>query len=390
MRKLMMVVAALVLSSGCGGGCKKKRNEEGTGGPPMPTGPETTSGSAGSGSAAPATTPEARAQRYEDCWAAWNANDWQKFGACFATGAVSESPGSGVPPTDGREAIVKKAVDQRAAIPDLRADVGLVLATGNTVIAISAVHGHTKTGTPIGVLYGTVSHFDEAGAVDHEWAYADARTLDLQLAPDSKRPVRAPIDKPPMPHAVVIAKDDAIEHDNVKTFDALLAAYDKHDAKAWGDLFTDDAVWSDQTEKEDRTGKKAVTSYVEDIWKAMPDAHLVATSTWAAGDYVAAISMFDATNDHDSKEHAKTGKKASLPLLVVVQIDHGKIKAGWMMYDAISLFQQLGWTDRLPAMPTSGTGSGSGSGTGGGSGTGTSSGSGAGSGSGIPHPHPPG
>jgi ketosteroid isomerase-like protein len=385
MRKLMTVVAVLVLSSGCGSGCKKKRNEEGTGGPALPTTSEPGTGSTASGAPAGPKTPEGMAQRYEDCWAAWNANDWDKFGQCYASGAVVESPGSGQPAIEGRDAILKQAsTEQKAAAPDLHAEVGLVLVNGSTVVGLVALHGHAA-GKPVGILFGTVVHFDETGTqFDHEWAYMDALTLVHQATSDGKTPVRAPLERPPVAHAVVIAKDDSAERDNVRSLDALLAAYNKHDGKAWADLFSDDGVFSDATEATDRD-KKTTAERAKPLWQAMPDARLTATSTWAAGDYVAAIGTFDGTDDHDSALHKKTDKKASLPFLLVTKIDHGKVSRGWLVYQAMSLFQQLGWTDLLPAAAAA---SGSGNGSGSGSGTGSGNGSGNGSGSATPAARP--
>jgi predicted ester cyclase len=376
MRKLMTVVAVLVLSSGCGSGCKKKRNEEGTGGPPLLTAPEPGGGSTASGAPAGPKTPEGMAQRYEDCWAAWNANDWQKFSQCYTTGAVVESPGSGQPAIEGRDAILKQAsTEQKAMAPDLHAEVGLVLVNGSTVVGLVALHGHVA-GKATGILFGTIVHFDETGTMfDHEWAYMDALTLVHQGMTDGKTPVRASLEQPPMPHTVVIAKDDSGERDNVRALDGLLAAYNKHDTKAFGDSFTDDAVFSDEAEPTDRD-KKTVAERARPAWQAMPDARLTATTTWAAGDYVAAIGTFDATDDHDSELHKKTGKKASVPVLLVTKLDHGKVSRAWELYQSMSLFEQLGWTDLLPAAQVAGSGSGTGSGTGSGSGSGPGSGSG--------------
>jgi ketosteroid isomerase-like protein len=368
MRKLMTVVAVLALSSGCGSGCKKKRNEEGTGGPPLPTAPEPV---ASGGMPTGPKTPEGMAQRFDDCWAAWNANDWQKFGGCYTSGAVVEAPGSGQPAIEGRDAILKQAsTEQKGLAPDMRAEVGVVLVNGSTVVGLVALHGHAG-GKPVGILFGTVVHFDETGTqFDHEWAYMDALTLVHQAVADAKTPTRAALEQAPMPRAVVTAKDDSSERDNVRVLDAVLAAYNKHDAKAFGDSFTDDVVFFDAAEPTDRD-KKTVADRTKPVWQAMPDARLTATTTWAAGDYVAAVGTFDATDDHDSDVHKKTGKKASLPFLLVVKVDHGKVSRAWELYQSMSLFQQLGWTDMLPAMPAAAAGSGSGSGSGNGSGSGS-------------------
>ena len=300
---------------------------------------------ADSGSAPVANPAQALAQRYEDRWTAWNANAWTKFGDCFARGAVVESPGSGQSAHSGRDAIVKQAAtEQKVDMPDARADVGLVLVSGSTVVGLVALHGHGAAGKAVGIALATVDHFDDTCVIDHEWTYMDSLTLIRQITPDPPHVARSPIDKPPMTHTVVIANDDAAEQTNARALDALLAAYDQHDAKAWDAMLADDVVWSDAAEPTDRN-KKTVIRDVQPIWQAMSDARLTATSTWAAGDYVAAVVTFDGTNDRDSSLHAKTGKKASLPEWLVVRLDHGRVKAGWILYQSASLFSQLGWGD---------------------------------------------
>jgi hypothetical protein len=41
----------------------------------------------------------------------------------------------------------------------------------------------------------------------------------------------------------------------------------------------------------------------------------------------------------------------SVPFLIVNEVVHGKVKATWLLTQAMAMYQQLGWTDLLPAAP---------------------------------------
>src|SRR4051794_5880374 len=47
--------------------------------------------------AAPPATGAERAKWFQDCWAAFNAKDWAKFGPCYAENASSEEVDAGMP-----------------------------------------------------------------------------------------------------------------------------------------------------------------------------------------------------------------------------------------------------------------------------------------------------
>src|SRR4051794_11224990 len=58
--------------------------------------------------APPATGPE-RAKWFQDCWSAFNAKDWARFGPCYADNGTSEEVDSGMPVANGRDGVVKMA-----------------------------------------------------------------------------------------------------------------------------------------------------------------------------------------------------------------------------------------------------------------------------------------
>src|SRR5205814_9072613 len=116
-------------------------------------------GSAGSGSAAPAAPakPEDLAKKFDDCWAAFNANKMDDFKKCFTADSVYEQPGSGAPPVTGPDAIAAFVATYKTAFPDIKGEKELVLVNGHDVIAVMLVTG-TNTGpmkTPMGEMAAT-------------------------------------------------------------------------------------------------------------------------------------------------------------------------------------------------------------------------------------------
>ncbi len=367
--KNMMLVAALVAAVGFG--CKKKKAEEGTGG-----GPTTGSDMAGSGSAAAGSgsgaamagsgsaaapkpmTAEDESKRFEACWGFYNTAKWDDFKGC-------ESPGMPMPPMTGGDAIVAGAKAFKDAIPDDHGDAVLELISGHTIIAVTATWG-TNTGelkvpgmtmpaskNKVGAMFAQVIEWDDSGKAKKEWDFFDMATMMGQMKPDPKHPVRAALDKSPMPKEVVIAKDDANEKANTELVKKTAEAFSKHDAKAFGDLLADDVKWSEQAQPKD-SDKKGTVANAQAFWKAFSDVKITPTQTWAAGDYVAVVATMDGTNDGDLKDMGlkKTGKKISVPHLGVFKVQGGKVKAAWIFDQGMAFAMQLG------LMPPPGAGGG--------------------------------
>jgi ketosteroid isomerase-like protein len=205
----------------------------------------------------------------------------------------------------------------------------------------------------VGLYTSQVLAIDDAGAATHEWEFFDLATMMAQMQPDPKAPPRrAVVDKLAMPLEVVIAKDDDKEKANLAAVKKAQEAFSAHDAKAFGELLPDDAVWSEQAQPKDWT-KKETLEHAQVFWKGFSDLKLHADQQWAAGDYVLLVGALDGTNDGDvpPAHLTKTGKKVHLPFFAIHKVEGGKLKATWLFGQSMAFATQLG------LMPAPGSGS---------------------------------
>ncbi len=126
-------------------------------------------------------------------------------------------------------------------------------------------------------------------------------------------------------HVVVLATGDAKEKANLELLGKLDAAFDKHDAAAYGALLADSVVWSEAVEPKDGD-KAARLAGLHALWSDVPDVHADVARTWAAGDYVVAEEKLVGT--------PKKGKPFAAPALMIVKLDAGKVAAGWLFFQS--------------------------------------------------------
>ena len=358
MKKILAVALVALLGSGC----KKKKPEEGIEPPQAPP----AVGSATTGSAATSAKPltaEEVSKRIDECWVLWSSAKYDAFGECFTPDATSETPGSGMPSATGLALVVQASKALRTAFPDMKGEVQLQLINGNNVASIALLSGVqdgpmttpmatiAPTRNKVGLMIGQTIETDGVGHGKHEADYFDLGTILGQLKPSKDHPVRAAIDKLPMPRETVIAKNDATENANLTVAKATIDAYNKHDAKAFGESLADDSVWSEQPEPKD-WDKKETVAQVSGLWKGFTDFKLTPTSMWAAGDYVVVAATMEGTNDGAVPEmgiKAKTGKKVSIPFLAIHKLDKGKITKTWVFDQSLAFEQQLGLVPPPPA-----------------------------------------
>jgi ketosteroid isomerase-like protein len=339
----------LVAIAAAAAGCRRKKPEEAL----MPPSGEPTvvgsgsagsgsagSGSAGSGSAAAKSiSGEDLSKRFEQCWGYFNDAQWDDFKGCYAADAVYELPGGPFSPVTGQAAIVDQRKPFKTTFPDLVGENQLELISGHTIIGITLVRGTMQgpmktpmgelppTKNKIGLYTSQVIDVNDAGQASHEWEIFHLGTMQGQMKPDPKTPVRPVADKLAMPKEVVVAKDDDKEKANLAVVKKLNAAVSAHDAKGIGELLADDAVWSTQAAPKDRD-KKAVLEHLQDLWKGISDLKVTEDKEWAAGDYVATVGALDGTNDGDlpALHIKKTGKRVHVPFLSIAKLDGGKVK----------------------------------------------------------------
>jgi ketosteroid isomerase-like protein len=271
------------------------------------------------------------------------------------------------PPAQGQDAIIAGTKPFKEAFPDMKGEQVLELVSGHNLVDVVFVSG-TNTApmkTPMGEMPATKSkvglvgalvlEMDDSGKAKHQWDFFDTGLLMSQMKPDPKHPMRPAMDKSPMAKEVVVAKDDDKEKANIEVAKKSADAFSKHDAKAFGDLLSDDVKWSESSMPKD-TDKKTTLTNAQAFWKAFSDAKITVNQQWAAGDYVATVGVLDATNDGDlpMMKLKKTGKKVSIPHLMVMKIEGGKIKNAWLFEQSLAMPIQLGLMPAPGAAPAGG------------------------------------
>ena len=314
--------------------------------------------------AVPPATGAERAKLFQDCWAAYSAKDWAKFGPCYAEHATSEEVDSGKPVASGRADIVKHAQGQAAQAPDEVGELQLVLVNGNNMASVALLKG-TNTGplaTPGGELPPTKKKFgflaghavdlsDDGRAAAHDRFYADGGTFMGQVGL-MKTPHRRVVDKSWAEKPVVIATGSDVEKANLAAAPKSLEAFNKHDLPALLAMMTDDVVFSEAASPVDQVGKKAVERSYKEMFKAFSDVKLEITRSWAAGDYLVWEGSMVGTNDGvmpSMRINKPTGKKVSSRFLEIDKIQGGKMKNIWIFDNGMSFAGQLGMLPPPPA-----------------------------------------
>ncbi len=83
------------------------------------------------------------------------------------------------------------------------------------------------------------------------------------------------------------------------------------------------------------------------LFAAFPDLHFTIHDQIAEGDKVVTRKTMSGTNQGAFVGPA-TGKRMTLEILEILQIDGGKIIGYWVFFDRLSLMQQLGMLSPLP------------------------------------------
>lgn len=363
MRKLASVIGLSVLGFSC------QRQPAAA---PLPAPAPAATDTAASAAAAPAVAkpaplpPDQIAKAYLDCWAAFNAKDWTKFGGCFAENATSESVDSGAPPLSGRANLIEKGAKTWAtAFPDGTGELQLTLVNGRHVTGVvlfrgintgplASPDGELKpTNKKLGQLFAHQVELTEDGRlVQRERIVMDAGTMMGQLGlmpgPHRKALETGWPEKP-----VVIAINNDAEQANLAAVRQSAEAFNKHDVPALVANLTDDVVLSDLATAADRTGKKEVQRAFEDLFKGFPDLKLDVKNAWAAGDYVVSEGSLSGTNTGDlpATKLKKTGKAINVQYVQIDKLQGGKIKKTWIFSNGMAFASQLGLLPQPKADP---------------------------------------
>jgi len=305
-----------------------------------------------------------RGQWYLDCWSKFNSKAWDDFKKCFAADAETDDVDSGMPPAKGIDAVMERAKFHAQGFPDVMGEAQLVLVSGNTIMGAWLVKGTNSekmmgmdgkemapTGKKVGFLLGHVVQTSEDGrSVVKEWGFVDMGSMSGQLGLNPA-PHRPAMEKGADAPTVVVAADDQKEKDNLALVAKETEAYNKHDAKALAEMYTDDLVWTEAAMPD--MDKKAMLKGLAGMWKGFSDMKITSEMSIAAGDFVGEVGTMAGTNDGDYPDMKlkKTGKTVSGRYMRIVKIEGGKIKQSWLFYNSMVWAVQLGLVPAPGAPP---------------------------------------
>ena len=328
-------------------GCKEKpaATRSAPGSAAMGSGSASSVGSAGSaGSAAPATMATADIQAdFLGCWDALDDAKWEAYKRCFADTATYEMVGAAIT-ANGADAIIARAKALKAEFPGLKGQVQLALVNGHHLAAFTLVTGTNTKNKKFGFYAGQLLEVNDQGQVTSEHDYADLATPEGQLHPDPHHPVRPVEDKLALPASGAEAKDDAKEQANVEVVKKLVAAFDRHDAKAYAALLDDHFVSTENAAARD-TNKAVTMKGNALLWKSFSNVKLDITQQWGAGDFVVTAGAMDGTNDGPVAGMGikkGTNKMISVPYLEFDEVENGKVMHAWLFDSSAQAAQQLG------------------------------------------------
>jgi predicted ester cyclase len=307
--------------------------------------------------APPPATADERAKWFKECWASFNAKDWNKYPGCYAETATSEQVDMGMPALVGRANVVDKNAKVFAtAFPDLTGENELTIVSGNDILSVVLLKGTHKgplpgpqgevpaTNKKIGYL--AVQHVQttpDGRLVAKERFMYDGGTFMSQLGL-IPMPARKPLEQGWADKPSLISNGSEAEKANLAALGAYTGAFNKHDAAALAATLTEDVVFSDLAAPADRVGKKEVSKSNEEMFKGFPDAKIDQTAAWAAGDYVISTGRFMGTNTGDmpSMKLKKTGKPVNVEYYMVTKLAGGKVKSNWLFSNGMAFAGQLG------------------------------------------------
>jgi predicted ester cyclase len=363
MMKKLLTTTVCLLASGC---ATQQASEAPPVTPAASPAPEAVEAPAAASAGVPASTStpaappaplsaEDRAKLFQDCWAAFNAKEWAKFGPCYTENASSEDVDSGTPKNVGRQNIVEKGAQVASQAPDVVGEPQLVLVNGEHLASIVLLKGTNSgplqgpggatmpaTNKKFAFLLGHTGEFDASGPLGEDRLYMDVGSFlgQLGLNPGPHRPL---VEAAPGKE-LVVALGNEEEKANLALVAHSFELFNQHDAKGLVGIMTDDVVFSDSAAPADVSGKKAVQKSFDDLFKGFHDVKLSVDKSWAAGKYVVSEGSFSGTNDGNmpSMKLKKTGKHVNVRFVEIDEVSGGKLTHQRIFDNGMALAMQLG------------------------------------------------
>jgi steroid delta-isomerase-like uncharacterized protein len=303
-------------------------------------------------------TAEAMMKIFDDCWAAWQAKDLEKYAGCYAADGKIEMVDSVPPRGGGAEAIKKTAQGFWAAFPDLKSSMAFVAANPKdhkmaAFYTISGTNsgpfmGMPKTDKPV-AMWGAqhvVLNPDGKVKVDKHWSDGGTMMAQLGVSPNPMAPKAEDVEAP-TEVIKVVTKGDEAEKKNIELLRSMEEPMKNQDLDAMAAFYADDATFVYGGTTEPAEGIEAVKKGMKE-WMDMHETLAVdATDVWAAGDWVIAETTAKGTlaKDIPGAPVKTKGKEYESHYLEFFQLADGKIKKHYIFTDSSKWAADLGIMD---------------------------------------------
>jgi ketosteroid isomerase-like protein len=362
----MTIASALAVFAACGGSKPAPSTTPDPGGnPPQPVEASSEVKEAPPPPPAPPApkpmTLEERVAFHEGCFKDFLAEKPDFFDRCYTAESSDEMVDGGQPPAVGPEAIRTMNKPFWDGFT-LKGESQLTIASGDNVFVVALMNltndgqfmGAPPTKKTSGVLFAEVQNLDAKGRHGTVRGYVDLGTFMAHIngAPKGMK-VRPSLELTGKPGVTLIGTGSDAENANMAT---VKSGFEKFNAKDWkglSALYTADAVISQQNLPVDQKGTKEIDKMFKELSKAFPDAKEEVVTTWAAGDYVVAETVFTGTNKAAAPGMgiAKATKKpVTLRTAHVMQLEGGKVKKHLVFSNGLAMAMQLGLI-KPPAPP---------------------------------------
>jgi steroid delta-isomerase-like uncharacterized protein len=123
--------------------------------------------------------------------------------------------------------------------------------------------------------------------------------------------------------------------------------FNQGNVDAVDDLFTPDVVFNSTARQEGPTrGREEYKEFVRGFLAAFSDVRFSIHDIVAEGDKVVVRATGDATHIREYQGIPATGKRISVPEMIMIRAVDGKCAEAWSMFDTMSMLQQLGLVPR--------------------------------------------
>ncbi len=138
---------------------------------------------------------------------------------------------------------------------------------------------------------------------------------------------------------------EGITEEDAKVWtDNVLDMWNKADVNIVDKVYANEIVRHDCGLPEDIVGLENIKSYLQNFFNAFPDLKVTVEETIVSGNKLSQRWTLTGTNTGTMADMPPTGKIVRVSGVSIIHIDKGKAVEIWDFYNALDMYQQLGFT----------------------------------------------